>query len=97
MNRISNLWSRTVSDILNDLLLSDIALPVPKLSSKLDLLLVLGMANQILYIDSSLFKLRLTELPPGPNTSSSRIYANIPNSIPNMWFQSYFNQVPDVK
>ena len=66
---MSNLWSRTVSNILNDLLLSDIALTVPNLSSKLDLVLVLGMEIRFcllipvcLNLDSRNFLLALTPL-----------------------------------
>ena len=69
MSKMSSLWSRTVSNILSDLLFNDIALTVPNLSSKLALVLVLDMEIKFcllipvcLSLDSQNFLLALTPL-----------------------------------
>ena len=69
MSKMSSLWSRTISNILSDLLLNDIALTVPNLSSNMDLVLVLDMEIKFclfilvcLNLDSQNFLLALTSL-----------------------------------
>ena len=66
---MSSLWSRTVSNILSDLLFSDIALTVPNLSSKVDSVLVLDMEIKFcllilvcLNLDSQNYLLAITPL-----------------------------------